>query len=71
MSISKSLGEVRLWPPAVRWLMLTLALLVAGVACGTGTTLPLAPGSNTTVERNCPKLKSGRSNWKRPVLVPV
>jgi hypothetical protein len=34
----------------VRWV--ALALLVAGVACGTGSTLPLAPGSNTGVERN-------------------
>jgi len=45
MPVFKSQGEIR-------WLTLAAALLVSSIACGTGTTLPLAPGSNTNVERN-------------------
>ena len=31
---------------------LALTLVLTGAACGSGSTLPLAPGSNTNVERN-------------------
>jgi len=53
MAFSTSQGEIHSGHSGMRWLTLAVAVLISGIACGSnGTTLPLAPGSNTSVERN-------------------